>query len=320
MKIVITGLAGFIGYHTAIHFHNNGHEVYGFDNFNTYYDPELKYDRSEDLRINYGILCPNLDLRDNKITEFLSSIRPDLVIHLAASAGVRVSLDQPLEYIDNNITATQKLINSCERAGIENVIYASTSAVMQGCPTPWTEDMMAKNHLSPYGYTKACNEQQFNVSKIKNAVGLRFFTVYGPWGRPDMALFTFTKKMIYNQPITVYNNGDMKRDFTYIDDIVQGIYLVSQNMTERDIYNIGYGKQVDLMDFIHEIESNLGNGKAEYDFQPAHPADAKETWSDTTKLQKLGYKPTTPISVGVKNFVDWYKEYYHETLRNSSTG
>ena len=126
MKIVITGLAGFIGYHTAIHFHNNGHEVYGFDNFNTYYDPELKYDRSEDLRINYGILCPNLDLRDNKITEFLSSIRPDLVIHLAASAGVRVSLDQPLEYIDNNITATQKLINSLTNANVD-VVWFNTS-------------------------------------------------------------------------------------------------------------------------------------------------------------------------------------------------
>lgn len=320
MKIAITGIAGFIGYHTALHFARMGHQVHGFDNYNPYYDPNLKFDRMGELRAQARIEVATIDLNSSKVHEYLHKLKPDLVIHLAASAGVRVSLEEPIAYIDNNIKGTQNLINACERAGIENVIYASTSCVMQGCPVPWTEDMMAKNHLSPYGYTKACNEQQFHVSKIKNTVGLRFFTVYGPWGRPDMALFTFTKKMIYNQPITVYNNGDMKRDFTYVDDIVQGIYLVSQNMTERDIYNIGYGKQVDLMDFIHEIESNLGNGKAEYDFQPAHPADAKETWSDTTKLQKLGYKPTTPISVGVKNFVDWYKEYYHETLRNSSTG
>ena len=316
MKVVITGMAGFIGYHTAIHFKQMGHEVLGFDNYNPYYDPDLKADRAKDLKINHNIDCPNIDLQSPDAHSFIYATRPDLVIHLAASAGVRVSLEEPLDYIENNIIATQKLIKACEDANVPNVIYASTSAVMQGCPTPWTEDMIAKNHLSPYGYTKATNEQQFHVSKIPNAIGLRFFTVYGPWGRPDMALFTFTKKMISQQPITVYNNGDMKRDFTYIDDIVQGIYLVSQNITERDIYNIGYGKQVNLMDFVHEIERNIGNGQADYDFQPAHPADAKETWSDTTKLQKLGYNPTTPVEVGVKNFIDWYKGYYGETLCN----
>jgi len=310
MKVVITGLAGFIGYHTALKFTEMGHEVYGFDNYNPYYNPDLKHDRAAELR-KVGIQTPNMDLlAPNEVRNFLEEIKPDLVIHLAASAGVRVSLKEPIAYINNNIVATQNLINACEAVGVENVIYASTSCVMQGCPTPWTEDMISEHHLSPYGYTKATNEHQFHVSKVTNTVGLRFFTVYGPWGRPDMALFTFTEKMINNEPITVYNNGNMKRDFTYVDDIVQGIYLVSQNMTERNIYNIGYGKPVDLMDFIQEIESNVGNGKAEYDFQPHHPADAKETWSDTSKLQKLGYRPTTPVKAGVRNFVNWYREYY----------
>jgi UDP-glucuronate 4-epimerase len=181
---------------------------------------------------------------------------------------------------------------------------------MNGNPLPWNEHDKCGKQVSPYGYTKLANESQFDVSTIPNAVGLRFFTVYGPWGRPDMALFDFTNKIINNQPITVYNNGDMKRDFTYVKDIVRGIWVVANNMTERDIYCIGNGESVDLMDFITEIERNIGNGKATYDFQPMHPADAKETWSDTTKLQKLGYSSNTDVAEGVTQFVRWYKEYY----------
>ena len=236
---------------------------------------------------------------------------PDLVIHLAASAGIRHSLANPLESIRNNIIGTQKLINHCELLGVKNVIYASTSAVMNGNTLPWNEHDPIGVQVSPYGYTKQCNESQFAVSKINNTVGLRFFTVYGPWGRPDMALFDFTDKIVKGKPITIFNNGDMKRDFTYITDIVRGIWIVSQNMTERDIYCIGNGKQVELMDFVTEIERNIGNGKAEYDFQPMHPADAKETWSDTSKLEKLGYRSDTDVPEGVASFVNWYKNYYH---------
>ena len=312
MKVYITGIAGFIGYHTAMKFAENGWEVYGCDNFNSMiYDSELKYVRSELLRCEYGIDNPNIDItKPYPINVYLNKIKPDLIIHLAAHPGVRVSMDHAEDYITNNILGTQNVIKVAESIGVNNVIYASTSCVMHGHPLPWNEYQHLGPHLSPYGYTKATNESQFYVSKIKNAVGLRFFTVYGPWGRPDMALFTFTKNILEGKPIEVNNNGDMKRDFTYVDDIVQGIWLVANNMTERDIYCIGNGRQVELMDFIKCIENELGI-EAEKIFKPRHPADAKETWSDTTKLQALGYLPTTPVEEGVKNFVKWYRSYYN---------
>lgn len=306
-KVMITGIAGFIGFHTALKFAENGWQVTGYDNFNDFYDPHLKDDRAGILQLK-GIEVIEKDIQN--FFKIPSDDKPDLVIHLAAHAGVRDSLENPKEYIYNNILATQNLIDACEAAGVENIIYASTSGVMAGNPLPSNEEEKCGHLLNPYSYSKLTNENQFACSNIKRAVGLRFFTVYGPWGRPDMALFTFTRNMVEGKPITVYNNGDMKRDFTYVDDIVQGIWLVSQNMTERDIYCIGNGKQVNLMDFIQEIEINLGNKKADYDFQPAHPADPKETWSDTTKLQKLGYKPTVDVPEGVREFVKWYKEYY----------
>ena len=310
-KVFITGIAGFIGFHTALKYKENGWEVQGVDNFNDYYDPSLKESRKEILWKN-DINVINMDIRSKDLTAYMLEVQPDLVIHLAASAGVRVSLEEPVQYIDNNIHGTQCVINSCEAAGVDNVIYASTSCIMEGNPLPWNEVDKPGHQLSPYGYTKLTNEHQFHVSKIKNAVCLRFFTVYGPYGRPDMALFTFTKNIIEDKPIIVYNDGDMKRDFTYVDDIVQGVWLVSQNMTERDTYCLGNGKQVNLMDFIKEIENNIGNGQAVYDFRPAHPADAKETWSDTTKIEKLGYESKTDVAEGVRNFVEWYKGYYND--------
>ena len=309
MKTVfITGIAGFIGFHTALRYKKEGWEVWGVDNFNEYYDPDLKEYRASVLW-DEGINIGRMDIRSKDMTNYMMEANPDLVIHLAASAGVRVSLDEPVHYIDNNIHGTQCVINSCETVGVKNAIYASTSCVMEGNPLPWNEVDKPGHQLSPYGYTKLTNEHQFHVSKIDNAVCLRFFTVYGPYGRPDMALFTFTKNILEGKPITVYNNGDMKRDFTYVDDIVQGIWLVSQNMTPRDTYCLGNGEQVHLMDFIHEIENNLFT-VAEKDFQPRHPADALETWSDTTKIEQLGYKSSTPIAEGVKNFVEWYRNYY----------
>lgn len=309
-KVFITGIAGFIGFHTALKYRENGWSVCGVDNFNDYYDPSLKEDR-KDLLLDKSVEVVRMDIRSNDFSALIKELQPDLMIHLAAAAGVRVSLAQPAYYIDNNIRGTQCLIEACEAAGVENVIYASTSCVMEGNPLPWKEVDNPGRQLSPYGYTKLTNENQFHVSRIKKAVCIRFFTVYGPYGRPDMALFTFTKNILNSDPIIVYNNGDMKRDFTYIDDIVQGVWLVSQNMTSRDLYCLGNGTQVNLMDFIHEIENNLGK-TAEKDFQPRHPADALETWSDTTKIEKLGYKSATPIAVGVKNFVEWYKNKYVE--------
>ena len=310
MKVMITGLAGFIGYHTAIRFAKQGHEVVGFDNFNNVvYESSIKRDRANNLSVDHNIRVENADLRDfREIDRLFKTHKPDLVIHLAAHAGVRVSLDCPGEYIHNNIVGTQHVIDAMVNNNIDNVIYASTSCTMEGNPLPWGPDVNLGTQLSPYSYSKQTNENQFHSSKIKNAVGLRFFTVYGPWGRPDMALYTFADKITKGLPIDVYNNGDMKRDFTYVDDIVQGIELVANNMTNRDIYCIGYGEQVQLVDFITHIESNLGK-TAEKIYKPRHPADALETWSDISKPQKLGYKPTTPVAVGVANFVQWFRNY-----------
>lgn len=310
MKVVITGMAGFIGFHTAIRFQQAGYEVKGFDNFNSYYDPQLKYKRANKLNNDHGIICENFDLKiKDDFSGWIKTNNPDLVVHLGAMAGVRYSMENAQEYIDNNVTGTLNLIQSCEDAGVENVIYASTSCVMHGNQLPWRESEYLYPQINPYGYTKYINESQFNISKIPNAVGMRFFTVYGPWGRPDMALFDFTKNILAGNEITLFNYGEMKRDFTYIDDIVQGVWIVSQNMTPRDMYNIGYGKQVELERFVAAIEHSLGK-KAIKAYGPKHPADAKETWSDTTKLQKLGYNPSTPIEEGVDNFVKWYMEHY----------
>jgi len=310
MKVCITGLAGFIGMHTAIKFRKMGWDVVGFDNFNSYYEPQLKYDRAKNLK-DYDVYVKTIDLKDKyDLAKFIKSEKPDLVIHLAAMAGVRYSMDHADEYIDNNITGTYNLISAIEQTPeTENVIFASTSCVMHGNELPWNPDVKLGPQLSPYGYSKTAGEHMMNISNIKNVVALRFFTVYGPWGRPDMALFDFTKSILADESIDVYNNGDMKRDFTYVDDIVQGVWIISQNMTERETYCIGNGRQVDLMDFIYNIEKNLGKEAIKV-MKPKHPADAQETWSDTTKIEKLGYKSTTPIEQGVENFIQWYRNYF----------
>jgi len=309
-KIVITGIAGFIGFHTALRFVQQGWEVAGFDNFNeVIYKKDLKWDRAKYLG-EHNIDVDYIDLKkSSEVSKYIKEHKPDLVVHLAAHAGVRVSMNKGQEYIKNNIVGTQNLIDALEKYKIENVIYASTSCTMEGNPLPWSPNEKLGPQLNPYGYSKQTNENQFQTSSIANAVCLRFFTVYGPWGRPDMALFDFTKSILNDDPINVFNNGEMKRDFTYVEDVVQGIEIISKNMTKRDTYCLGYGEQVDLMDFINHIEKNLGK-KAEKIMAPKHPADALETWSDTTKLQVLGYNPSTPISEGVRRFVEWYKNYY----------
>jgi|TARA_R100000081_G_scaffold47217_2_gene22349 UDP-glucuronate 4-epimerase len=314
MKICITGCAGFIGYHTALKLKEKyNYDVYGFDNINDYYDQNLKRARTQILKrknVKFNII----DLKSkNRLINYFKNHNFDLVVHLGAYAGVRHSMVEPEKYITNNIIGTHNLIEACKQSNTKRVVYASTSCVMAGNPLPWKEDEKLGYQLNPYGYSKATNESQFMASQLSCAIGLRFFTVYGPWGRPDMALFDFTKNIIAGNPIKLFNNGEMIRDFTYIDDIVQGICLVVgralYNNGIKDVYNIGYGQQVHLMDFVKHIENNLGR-KAITEMAPKHPADTKETWSDTTKLQALGYKPTTPIEVGVRNFVEWYKNYY----------
>lgn len=313
-KILITGMAGFIGFHLARKFFALGYEVYGFDNYNDYYEVSLKEARTKELD-KLGIEVIHCDLKDlDNMKSIIGGIKPDVVIHLAAYAGVRHSLDNPRKYIDNNIIGTQNLIEACEQNNVENVVYASTSCVMAGNELPWKEDEPTFHQMNPYGFSKRTNECQFKTSKIIRNIGLRFFTVYGPWGRPDMALFTFARSIIKGEPIELFNYGDMKRDFTYVDDIVQGINIIVNRILSVDnslseIYNIGYGQQVDLINFVKEIEDNF-NRKAIIEYLPIHPADSKETWSNTDKLQSLGYKSTTSIKEGVKKFADWYKDFY----------
>lgn len=313
-KIAITGLAGFIGSTLAHKLHADGHHIIGFDNYNDYYDPELKRARAAKLVDDCGIIVEKVDLRDTKdIKDWVYYKRPDIVMHLAAYAGVRHSMVAPGNYVDNNIVGTHNLIEACHHADIKKVVYASTSCVMAGNTLPWSEDEKLGYQLNPYGYSKATNESQFMASTIPSTVGLRFFTVYGPWGRPDMALFDFTKNIIAGNEIELFNYGDMVRDFTYVDDIVQGISIILEKTLSEDyikqIYNIGNGKQVQLMDFVDNIEKQLGR-KAKKKLVPKHPADTQATWSDCTKLSALGYSPQTSIEEGVEKFVSWYKSYY----------
>ena len=311
MKIFITGQAGMIGFHSALAFKNAGWDVKGLDNFNDYYDVKLKQDRATILR-EEGIETHTGDIQNFTMLE--DDVKDyDCILHLAAYANPRHALAEPQPYIDTNITGTQRIVEVAENHDIP-VVYASSSCVMHGQPLPWHEHDRPLHQNNPYGLSKRANECQFMHSKLSRSAGLRFFTVYGPYGRPDMALFSFTDSIVAGKPIELYNYGDMKRDFTFVDDIVQRIELVvdeivESNETYHEIYNIGHGTQVELVDFVDEIEKNLGR-KTERLLVAAHPADTPETWSDTTKLRKLGYVPTTPVPVGVEKFITWYKEYY----------
>jgi len=314
-KVLITGIAGMIGFHTAKRLLDDGYDVYGVDNFNAYYDPKLKYAREKILREQHGFDVEKMLTADINAVSWHTLLKDiDLVIHLAAYANPRHALKEPQPYIDTNISGTQRIIEGAERNNVP-VVYASSSCVMHGQPLPWNETDRPDHQNNPYGWSKRANECQFMHSSVPKSAGLRFFTVYGPYGRPDMALFGFTDKIVNGEPIDLYNFGDMKRDFTYVDDIVHGVKLVVENIldgnqeNDHEIFNIGYGDQVDLLDFVDHIETNLGR-KAERNLVPAHPADTPATWSDTTKIKKLGYNPTTPIKEGVAKFVEWYKGYY----------
>ena len=313
-KIAITGCAGFIGFHTAKNLWDQGFDVVGFDNFNDYYDPSLKFDRRKELN-DYGILYVEKgDLMDPTfLSEFMHVHEPDLVLHLAAYANVRHSFKDPEKYYNNNIIGTHNLIDACHEAGVNKIVYASTSCVMHGNQLPWKEDEKYGHPNNPYGVSKATNESQFKCSHIPLTIGLRFFTVYGPWGRPDMALYDFTNNIVAGNEIELFNYGNMTRDWTYVDDIVQGIGIVINKYLHEDaskeIYNIGRGEKVELMDFVDHIENNLDR-KAKRKLVEEKPGEARTTWSDCTKLKSLGYKPETSIKEGVEKFISWYKSYY----------
>ena len=309
MKIFITGAAGFIGFHLARELKAYGHDVLGCDNYNGMYSPHLKMDRCKVLEMA-EIPVKNVDIG------FLNEAAvedSDIIVHLAAWAGVRHSLEQPNIYTKNNILGTQGVIDIAEKLDIP-VVYASSSSVYAGQKPPFTEDMNFKHHLNPYAWSKYVNECQFKHSKLRSSIGFRFFTVYGPYGRPDMALHGFTDKIIKDEPIEVFGHGKMSRDFTYVQDIVNGVQLLIDKVHRIDgheIYNIGSGESVPLMSFVRLIEENLER-KAKINYVDMHVADIRHTLADITEIKTLGYRPMTSIETGIRSFISWYKDYYEK--------
>jgi len=332
-KILVTGAAGFIGFHTAQRLLARGYEVVGLDNLNDYYDVSLKEARLAQLRAAPNFRFERLDLANAQgMAKLFAQERFARVVHLAAQAGVRYSLQAPQTYIDSNVTGTLNILEGCRHNGIEHLVYASTSSVY-GANTkmPFSVHDIADHPVSLYAATKRANELMAHtyswLFKIPTT-GLRFFTVYGPWGRPDMALFTFTRNILEGKPIDVYNNGHHKRDFTYVDDIAEGVVRASERIAQPDpqwnsnapdpssssapfrVYNIGNNEPVQLMRYIEVIEDCLGR-KAQKNFLPMQPGDVPETFADIDDLVKdVGYRPATPIETGVSRFVDWFCEFY----------
>lgn len=330
LKVLITGGAGFIGSATARALMERGDTPILIDNFNDYYDPQLKEDRikiflkdykgkparntASDKRTVGGFTLYRGDIRDRAFLEKLfKKERPDKVIHLAAMAGVRNSLKDPALYADVNVMGTTCLLDLAVKYGVKNFLYASSSSVYgNNTKLPFAESDPVDTPISPYAATKKATELLAHVySHIHGlpTTGLRFFTVYGPWGRPDMALFTFTEDIIAGNTIKVYNYGDMTRNFTYIDDIVSGVLTCLDANLACTVMNIGGDKEEKLTRFIEVIEENVGK-VAKKKMLPIQPGDVKSTVADIRKLRKLGWKPTTRIEVGIKNFVEWYKGYF----------
>jgi UDP-glucuronate 4-epimerase len=333
MKMLVTGAAGFIGFHTARMLLERGDEVVGIDNVNSYYDPALKEARLRILEQLPNFRFLRLDLTDRvEIEAAFAREEFQRVVHLAAQAGVRHSIEHPHAYIDSNITGFLHIIEGCRRTAVEHLVYASTSSVY-GANTkmPFSVHQSVDHPLTLYAATKKANElMAHSYSNLYGlpTTGLRFFTVYGPWGRPDMALFLFTKCILEGRPIDVFNYGHHKRDFTYIDDIVRGVVgaadiVASPNPawdsgdpdpgTSRApyrIYNIGNEHPVELMEYISILEKCL-NRPAKKNLLPMQLGDVSESWADVTALaQDIGYQPTTPVAEGVAKFVEWYLAYY----------
>ncbi len=331
MAVLITGVAGFIGFHTAKCFLEKGHEVIGVDNLNDYYDPTLKVSRLEELGITYNntfdinlsckynfkyIKC-DISIWSSWVT--LKQFEITDVIHLAAQAGVRYSLQNPNAYIQSNIVGFQYLLNFCSDLNIFHILYASSSSVYgKNSIQPFDESEVCSEPESLYAATKRSNElmaYSFFKTKDIKSLGLRFFTVYGPWGRPDMAPMLFANAAMNNYSIDLFNNGNQSRDFTYIDDIVNGIYLAHQALKQNkilgaEVMNIGRGEPVKLMLFVENLE-RLFNVVLNKNYKDAQLGDVTETYANTSKLKNLtGYEPKVDLNIGLRYFVDWYKIYY----------
>ena len=341
MKILVTGAAGFIGFHTSKQLLDRGDTVVGLDNFNDYYDVTLKESRAAILDDYDAFSMVRIDLADREAIEALFAKENfDKVIHLAAQAGVRYSIENPHSYIESNIVGTLHILEGCRHNKVEHLTYASASSGYGANTTMRVSIHQNVDHpLALYGATKKANELMAHTySNLYNlpTTGLRFFTVYGPYVRPDMALFMFTRNIIEGKPIDVFNYGKHKRDFTYIDDIVEGVIRTSDHTATPNenwdpatpdpgtsrapyrIYNIGNQQPVELMDYIGAIEDCLGK-TAEKNLLPLQPGDVPDTWADTEDLAAdVGYQPSTRIEVGVKNFVEWYLEFYKDELQKSA--
>jgi UDP-glucuronate 4-epimerase len=314
VKVFITGGAGFIGSNLAKQLMDRGDEVVMIDNFNDYYDVQLKKDRIKKYLKGYEFKLYKGDIRDEKLlNRIFKKEKIDKVVSLAALAGVRNSLLDPLGYEDVNIKGTMNLLEVSKKYKIKNFVYASSSSVYgNNKKQPFSESDSVDTPISPYAATKKATELLAHVySHIYklNTTGLRYFTVYGPWGRPDMALFLFADGITKGKPIKVFNRGKMSRNFTYIDDIVSGTIKVLDKNLKCEVMNIGGDKEETLMRYIEVLEENMGK-KAKKKMLPMQPGDVPSTVADIRKLRKLGWKPTTRIEEGIKNFVDWYKEYY----------
>jgi len=316
VSILVTGSAGFIGFHLAHRLLQEGIEVVGYDNVNDYYDPSLKEARLRILNDFDKFKFYRADLCDfATLQKVFSDQTIEKVVHLAAQAGVRYSLINPFAYQKSNLEGFLNIIELSKRAKVKNFIYASSSSVYgNNRHLPFSVQDNVDRPISLYAATKKSNELIAHVYAHLYQLpctGLRFFTVYGPFGRPDMALFIFTKNILEGKPIDVYNFGQMKRDFTYIDDIVAGLRSAIDKPFPYEIFNLGNHRSENLMDFIHLIEEYSGR-KAQINFQPIQPGDVPETYADiSTATEKLGFVPRTQIREGIKLFLDWYFEYYH---------
>jgi len=315
MTTFVTGTAGFIGFHTAKALLEKGEKVIGLDNVNDYYSQELKLDRNsiledhDDYTFFHKDLC---DLRSMKKIFHEQNI--DRICHLAAQAGVRYSVENPHAYQRSNLEGFTNILEMARRNDVDNLVFASSSSVYGGNKDiPYSVRDDVNRPVSYYAATKVANEvmaHSYSHLYGLNCTGLRFFTVYGPWGRPDMAMFKFTDRIVDDEPIDVYNYGDMKRDFTYVDDIVEGVISSLEKGFDYEIFNLGNNTPVELMDFIEILEDTLGK-KAEKNMMPMQPGDMKVTYADISRSkEKLDFEPKTDLGEGVKKFVQWYKEYY----------
>jgi UDP-glucuronate 4-epimerase len=336
MKILVTGAAGFIGFHLIKALLGNDCFIVGIDNLNTYYDVQLKKDRLHILNksaTNENFIFIELDLSDRQaMTNLFAQYKFDIVINLGAQAGVRYSIENPQAYMDSNMVGFLNVLEGCRHSNIKHLIYASSSSVYgMNIKQPFSTEDRVDYPISLYAATKKSNElMAHSYSHLYNipTTGLRFFTVYGPYGRPDMAYFSFTKKILAGEQIDVYNNGEMQRDFTYIDDIIEGIMRIvdkapipqasstSKAIAPYKIYNIGNNQPITLRRFITAIESACGK-KAKENLLPMQPGDVPITYADIDELSAdTGFRPSTGIEEGIANFVEWYRDYYTDTSVN----